>query len=766
MINVFAHALIRAACCLCLLACALPVWALPPATLGVLAFRPKPETLARWQPTADHLSARIGRPVVLEILTYPELEAAIVQRRIDFVLTNPAHYVLMASRNGLSSPVATLIPLDQGQPIPQFGGVIFSRADRNDIAGLSDLRGKTIATPDADSFGGYQMQAYELAKIGLSMTRDVNLVTTGMPHDKVVDAVLAGQADAGFIRTGLIEAMNASGRLDPTRLHVLDRRHEAGFPFLLSTSLYPEWPIAAMPHTDPELARMLASALIALRPDHPAARQGQYYGWSEPADYEPVRNVLHTLRLPPFDQIPEFTLAEVLRRHGPVIGVVSVATLLIFILLVLLMRRQTQLREQEHRLAEERRQLLDALGEGVFGMDLAGRCTFVNLAALEMLGFSEDELLGLEQHGRIHHHHSDGRPYPSEDCPILQSLADGRLRRGEEWFLRKDGSGFPVDVTAAPIESGGKRIGAVVVFHDITARKEAQARDKLLVSALEAVANGIVITDPDASIRWVNPAFEQLTGYPRDEAMGRKPADLVKSGLQDRAFYEEMWRVILAGRTWRGEVINKKRDGSLYDEELTIAPVLDDSGVIRHFVGIKQDITARKRMQEELHSLASTDPLTGLPNRRHFMATLEQESARIRRFPEVSATLMMLDLDHFKQVNDSHGHAAGDGVLQRFSVLVRDGLRKTDLAGRLGGEEFAILLIGSNSSDAVEFAERLRQEFDAEHVMIDGKCIHTTVSIGVTSLRQGDASGDEALARADAALYQAKANGRNRVEVV
>lgn len=766
MIHLFIRPLVLAAGCLCWLACAMPVQAEAPITLGVLAFRPKPETLARWQPTADYLTARTGRQVVLEPMTYPELEAAIVQRHVDFVLTNPAHYVLMTSRNGLSSPLATLIPLDHGQPITQFGGVIFSRADRNDIKGLSDLRGKTIATPDAGSFGGYQMQAFELAKIGLSMTRDVSVVTTGMPHDNVIDAVLAGQADAGFIRTGLIEALATSGRLAPTRLRVLDRRHQAGFPFLLSTSLYPEWPIAAMPQTDPELSSTLATALLALRPDHPAARQGGYHGWSVPANYEPVRNVLQTLRLPPFDQAPEFTLTDILRRHGPVIGVVSVATLLIFILLVLLMRRQTQLREQEHRLAEERRQLLDALGEGVFGMDLAGRCTFVNRAALDMLGFSEAELLGQDQHSRIHHHHSDGRPYPGDDCPILQSLADGRLRRGEEWLSRKDGSGFPVDVTVAPIERDGERIGAVVVFRDIFARREAQARDKLLVSALEAVANGIVITDPEAHIEWVNPAFEQLTGYCREEALGRRPAELVKSGLQGQAFYEEMWRVILAGRTWRGEVVNKKRDGSLYDEELTIAPVLDDSGIIRHYVGIKQDITARKHMQAELHNLASTDPLTGLPNRRHFLATLAQESARIGRFPEVSAALLMLDLDHFKLVNDSHGHAAGDEVLQRFSQLVQGSLRKTDLAGRLGGEEFAILLIGTNSAEALEFAERVRQALDAEQIMIDGKSIHTTVSIGVTSLRQSDATADEALARADAALYQAKANGRNRVEVV
>lgn len=752
----------------CLLACVFPaalIAAEPAVTLGILAFRPKPETLARWQPTIDYLAAKTGRRFDLQVFTYPELEAAISQHRVDFVLTNPAHYVLMTKRNQLSSPLATLIELDNGLPLTQFGGVIVTRADRTDITQLRDLKGKTLATPDIGSFGGYQMQAFELDQIGIRVAKDTNLLVSGMPHDTALSAVLQGKADAGFVRTGVIESLIHAGHLDDSQIKIVNRRLEPGFPFLLSTRLYPEWPIAAMSDTDVRLAQSVATALFALREDDPAARQGRYHGWAIPTDYEPVRALLQALRLPPFDQAPAFTWRDVLEKHWLGFSLTSIAGITIVLLLFMLAARQKQLRLHEHQISEERQQLLAALGEGVYGVDQQGRSMFFNPAALDMLGYREDELLGKDQHALIHHHYQNGEPYHVAQCPISLTLSDGQVRRGEEWLFRKNGTGFPVEMTTAPIERDGVRVGAVVAFHDISQRQASQARDKLLVSALEAVPNGIVITDPQARIEWVNPAFETLTGHPRESAIGRRPAELVKSGLHDPSFYEAMWRTIQAGQTWRGEVINKKRDDSLYNEELIIAPVLAESGEIRHFVGIKQDITARKRLEAELQSLATTDPLTGLPNRRHFLAQLEQEFARARRFGEPDAALLMLDLDHFKQVNDSHGHAAGDAVLRHFAGRVHNCLRKTDLAGRLGGEEFAILLIGSDRLAAADFAERLRAKVAADEVGFEGKTLRVSVSIGVTQLARDDASADAALARADVALYQAKTKGRNRVEL-
>ncbi len=419
--------------------------------------------------------------------------------------------------------------------------------------------------------------------------------------------------------------------------------------------------------------------------------------------------------------------------------------------------------------AQERDQLLSALGEGVFGVDRDGRCTFINPAALAMLGYHEADVLDHDPHALFHHSRQGSLAYKPGDCPILRTLRDGHTRHQEDWFFMKDGSRFPVELTVAPILLDGVLDGAVASFRNISERRSAQARDRLLVSALKAAANAVVITDRNAVVEWVNPAFEALTGYSLEESLGKRPAELLQSGCQDKPFYTDMWHTILTGETWRGEIVNKKKDGTLYHEELIIDPVKDEAGAIRHFIGIKQDISMRKRMEAELQTLATTDPLTGLPNRRHFLAQLDKEVARLRRFEQQTAALLMLDLDHFKAVNDRYGHATGDKALKHFAGVMNSCLRKVDLAGRLGGEEFAVLLLGSDSENALEFADRLRVQVSRSPLETEHGQVHISVSIGVTQLQAGDPDignmAEIALAQADRALYRAKSQGRNRVEL-
>ncbi|PKO56410.1 MAG: hypothetical protein CVU28_03050 [Betaproteobacteria bacterium HGW-Betaproteobacteria-21] len=423
-------------------------------------------------------------------------------------------------------------------------------------------------------------------------------------------------------------------------------------------------------------------------------------------------------------------------------------------------------------------------------------------------------------------------------------------------------------------------------------RRETEARQRLLESALNASANAVVITGTDATIEWVNPAFGALTGFSTADALGRKPKELVNSGQQTAAYYESLWNTILKGQVWRGELVNRRKDGSLYDEAITITPIRNTDGRISHFVAVKEEITARKAAQAELEGaharlqtvvdsfpgavvmedtegritllnervfgllgiprgdqygvgqpmeeltfaagmqtadeagfvarldalraagtstfgeeiqlkderwlerdfvpirsgerllgylriyhdvtprkkheqalslLASTDPLTGTLNRRTFLDKVELELVRIQRYSRPGA-LVMLDLDHFKQVNDEHGHATGDGVLKHFVDVVSDTLRDTDTLGRLGGEEFGILLPETSSLHAVELCERIRLRIqDTSITKEDGSRIRVTVSIGVTSLHAAGGNAEQALARADDQLYRAKNQGRNRV---
>jgi diguanylate cyclase (GGDEF)-like protein len=182
-------------------------------------------------------------------------------------------------------------------------------------------------------------------------------------------------------------------------------------------------------------------------------------------------------------------------------------------------------------------------------------------------------------------------------------------------------------------------------------------------------------------------------------------------------------------------------------------------------VVVSRDITEHKRLEVELREMAATDMLTGLPNRRHFLGQLEQEKARVSRAEEKSAAVLMIDIDHFKVVNDTFGHATGDHVLRHLADLMREDLRKIDTLGRLGGEEFAVILPGADSAAAEIFAERLRKQVAETPAVHEQWTIPLTISIGVTEIKPGDNSADDALTRADRALYRAKECGRNRVTV-
>ncbi len=613
--------------------------------IAKLAFRPAAEVQQRWQPLVEYLNTKVpGYRFQIEALGYQELETAIAERKVNFILTNPGHYLLMTYRNGLSSPLATLIQTENGHHMSRFGGVVFTRTSRAEIQVFEDLRGRQVAAATRGSLGGYQAQAMALLDKGLQVPRDLTLVETGMPHDRVVRAVLEGRADAGFVRTGVLEQMAKEGRLDISKIRVIGLQTANGFPYLLSTRLYPEWPFSAMPDIDPDLARQVAAALLSLPHDGEEAKALHIHGFDVSADYEVMRATLKALRLPPFDGTPEFTLRDIWQKYQWPLLVSFALLVLVLSLLIRLWLLNWHLAEERRRIertSQRWQRLLWALGEGVYGVDTEGACSFINPAASAMLGFSESEVLGKNQHTLFHYEHERGDHYPESECPITLTLQDGETRHQEDWFWRKDGSGFPVSLTSTAIVEDSGRQGAVVVF---------------------------------------------------------------------------------------------------------------------------QDISARRQLEKRLRKVASTDALTHLANRRLFMGQLRRELSRIERSGD-SAVLMMADLDHFKSVNDRYGHAVGDAVLRYFASLAKKSLRAADVVGRLGGEEFGMLLPVTDAFEAMSLAERLRALLEKHPMKMGQGEIPLTVSLGVTELDQEDESPEQVLERADNALYQAKKNGRNRVEL-
>jgi len=283
---------------------------------------------------------------------------------------------------------------------------------------------------------------------------------------------------------------------------------------------------------------------------------------------------------------------------------------------------------------------------------------------------------------------------------------------------------------------------------------------ELKAIALEAAANAVAITTRDGRIQWVNAAFTRLTGYTASEVVGKTPG-ILRSGKHSAAFYREMWETILSGRPWHGQLINRRKDGSLYVEEQTITPVQTD-GQVSHFIAIKSDITQRKRQEEQLEYLATHDALTDLPNRRVLQRALKQAVARAGQ--GVPSAVVLLDMDNLKMINDSLGHSAGDKALIALAKRLQHHLRPQDLLARVAGDEFVVLLEDVNWDQAVDIAQRLRQAVVNAPVAIDGRDVFLTVSLGVVPVA-ACSDVEQLLASADAAMYQAKLRGGNRVQI-
>jgi diguanylate cyclase (GGDEF)-like protein/hemerythrin-like metal-binding protein/PAS domain S-box-containing protein len=331
-----------------------------PVRIGVLAFRPKPQTLAQWQPLAAALQLAVpGRTFVVEALSYPEMESAVAGNRLDFVLTNPGHYVLLARRLGLTAPLATLAMNDHGHAGTVFGGVIFTRSDRA-INSLEDIKGRSIAVTDSDSLGGFQMQAYELSLKGIRLPQDAKLIVTGMPHDNVIEAVLSGRADVGFVRTGVMESLGREGKGQLSQIRTINPQTHPDFTLEVSTRLYPEWPFASMPGTDENLARHVAAALFVLEENKAVTRAMGIHGFVVPADYTPVADLLKELRMPPFDEAPEFVLQDVWERYRWQLTALLLMMGLVISLAIRLILVRRKLESQHRLLSEQKRALLES----------------------------------------------------------------------------------------------------------------------------------------------------------------------------------------------------------------------------------------------------------------------------------------------------------------------------------------------------------------------------------------------------------------------
>lgn len=307
-------------------------------------------------------------------------------------------------------------------------------------------------------------------------------------------------------------------------------------------------------------------------------------------------------------------------------------------------------------------------------------------------------------------------------------------------------------------------------------RMEEQLRiaQQRVQAIIDLAQDAIIAFDADLGVSLFNPAAERMFGYDRGEMIGDTLRKLLP-GIGDEtglgrivadcrpapvSVGRDGWRPDFGPSRTLPEFDALRRDGSIFPVEVAISSIDDPAGKL--FTMVLRDISERKATEEELRRLATTDSLTGTANRRQFMETAEKELARLRRYGR-AVSVLMLDVDHFKSINDNHGHAAGDQVLVGLADVCRDCLRECDIIGRLGGEEFAIVLPETDEAVAMEVAERLRHRLSEMRIQSRGGDIRFTVSVGVAAALSADISIEAALSRADHALYAAKRAGRDRV---
>ncbi|GAB3472807.1 hypothetical protein GCM10027321_46210 [Massilia terrae] len=376
----------------------------------------------------------------------------------------------------------------------------------------------------------------------------------------------------------------------------------------------------------------------------------------------------------------------------------------------------------------------------------------------ELFGYANGQMVGVPTAQLF----TSNEAYEGAVRRSYRILGEGGKVEEELQLRRRDGSLVWCQVTGRALDPLHPHEGSIWVYADITDRKQADEELRLWATALEHIADGVMVIDLTGKIIAINPAFTQITGYTQAEAVGQH-SSLTRSKLHEPGFYEALWRDLAETGFWRGEIWNTRKNGEIYLEWLTVSAVRDDEGEVAHYVAVFSDITRAKEAQAKLDHLAHHDALTALPNRLLFHDRLQHALAQAARNKSQLAVLF-IDLDRFKNVNDTLGHQVGDELLKQVAQALSGQLREGDTLARLGGDEFIVLLENVDGErSASHVANKLVAMFDQPFTVSDYE-LFVTCSVGV-SMYPHDATDVHMLIRnADVAMYQAKARGRNNFQ--
>ena len=834
--------------------------------IGVLAMWGEKISHTMWQPTINYLNRTIPtHRFILKPLKLEQATNVVKNENIDFILTNPGNYVDLEARFGISR-LATLKTKRQNKTSNQFAAVIFSRHDRDDIQSLKDLRNKSFMGVKKKAFGGFQMAWLELKNVGINPFEDFSsLQFSGLPQDKIVYAVLNGKVDAGTVRTTTLERMATEGLIDISHLKIINKKNNKDFPFMHSTQLYPEWPIAKLKNTSATLAKAVSIALLELPTDSSEAKKARSSGWTVPLDYFPVRNLFKELNLEPY----KVTLPTFLERYW----VHSLLFLMLVLqpLLLYVRKLRTDLRTDEEKLAQSETEwsnALDFLDEPMYMVDLNDRVIRANKAFYKKVGKQPEEVVGEIVTDFTH---PEGEEHPCKVCMARKNKIDSVLILETDDPVNK--YKVPTEISVKVIhDKNGQPVGIIQRMRDLTASRKAEKAllrsESLFKGLLNATPDPLIVANAKGEITLANAEFEKVFGYTREEIVGEKIEKLVPekyshAHIKMRENYvfqphsRPMGQIKLEGIHKDGHIIPVDINLSPIniDEEIFVVTTIHDiskrlskekelrrlasfpelnpnpvvefkhdltvtyanPAAIELFPAITElnstheifhefeeaftalkvsqellrnievgnstfeqkiifnpetnlyrmyiwDITKLKDLTQKMSYHASHDVLTDLINRREFEHRLKNtinESKHDRK----THSLCYMDLDQFKAVNDSCGHAAGDELLKQISALISTSIRETDTFARLGGDEFGLILKSCPIKKAAALAEEIRKNIENFRFNWDKNIFKIGVSIGIVAIDNTSTTVKDVQSAADTACYIAKEQGRNRIHV-